>query len=157
MAVISGTNSYVTMEEAEAYFLQRLGADAWDGAVPSAKEAALVTATRLLDSMRWAGMAATDEQPLAFPRAITYFDPKKGALVTPTGVPPRVTNAQLELALHILNSPEVLSEEASVDEMSLAKLNLGKIRKAPTIPAAVLSEVRPLLVNQGANLVWRAN
>ncbi len=48
----AGSNSYVTLEAAEAYFAGRLHADAWTGASAADKEAALLTACRHIEACR---------------------------------------------------------------------------------------------------------
>jgi hypothetical protein len=157
MAVIVNQNSYVSLADAEAYFLTRLGSDMWSEATPEQKEAALCTATSLLDNMRWCGMTAVEGQPLAFPRKLSFFDPKEGRVVTPDATPARITSAQLELTLHLLESDDALSASTSVDSLSVGPISLTTIRKASAVPVRVLNMVRPLLINNGANLVWRAN
>jgi hypothetical protein len=66
------SNSYVTLQEAEAYFAERLRVDAWTGASDADKEKALLTACRHLERHRYCdggGPAFTDpRQRLAFPR-----------------------------------------------------------------------------------------
>ena len=157
MAVIVNQNSYVSLTDADAYFLARLGSEVWSEATPEQKEAALRTATSLLDNMRWCGMTAVEGQPLAFPRKMSFFDPSQGRVVTPEGLPPRLVNAQLELSLHLLESEDALSAVTSVESLSVGPISLTNIKKAASVPARVLNMVRPMLVNNGANVVWRAN
>ena len=82
MALIKGTNSYRTVEEADAYFEDRLDAAAWTSASDELKGQALVTATAILDNMNWNGYAVSESQSLAFPRIGSYFDPRKGVEVS---------------------------------------------------------------------------
>jgi hypothetical protein len=46
------SNSYVTLQEAEAYFADRLRVDAWSGASSADKEKALLTACRHVEACR---------------------------------------------------------------------------------------------------------
>ena len=68
MALVKGTNTYVTVDEADTYFETRLDVAAWVNADVAQKEAALVTATSLLDEKPWNGYTPTVTQKLAFPR-----------------------------------------------------------------------------------------
>lgn len=48
--------AYATIEEAQAYFDERLYTDAWDDAEEADKTKALATATRAIDRLNFAGM-----------------------------------------------------------------------------------------------------
>lgn len=90
MALNKGINSYVTVAEGEAYFKDRLDSTGWSSADTTVKANALVTATSILDSLYWTGVAVSSTQPLAFPRAGSYFDPRLGTTVQLANVPKRV-------------------------------------------------------------------
>lgn len=159
MAVSKGTNSYVTVAEADAYFLDRISATSWSAADTTKKGQALVTATSMLNEMAWAGAAMSDTQPLAFPRVCEYFDPKAGALLYLDGssVPDRVIRATYELAIHLLNNEGLLDSTGTIDSISVGPVRLDSIKPAERLPDTVRRVVKPLLVNAGANLWWRAN
>jgi hypothetical protein len=65
VATISGadSNSYLSLEDAEAYFAARLRSDAWDGASESDKEKALLTACRRIEGHR----LQVHRRPYGFP------------------------------------------------------------------------------------------
>lgn len=157
MAVTLNENSYVTLVEAEAYFAQRLSSEAWVEASSANKEAALVTATNVLDNMRWNGVAVSDSQLLCFPRDISYFDARLGRHITVSDTPKRIKDAQIELALHLLENPDTLQSTTSIDSLKVGPIDLTDIKKASLVPQRIHVMVQPLLVNNGANLVWRAN
>ena len=159
MAVTKGTNSYVTVEEADAYFADRLDVAVWVSADPAQKGQALMTATSMLDEMTWAGSAISESQFLAFPRTCEYFDPKLGMMVFLDGTitPQRVINATYELAYHLLNNDGLLDNTGSVEEISIGPIRLSGLKSASPIPSHVSRSIKPLLVNAGANLWWRAN
>jgi hypothetical protein len=158
MALVKGTNSYVTVAEADAYFDDRLNAAAWTSADESTKSKALVTATRLVDDFRWEGAAVSADQALAFPRNGYYFDPRKGCLASfPEGTPQKVCDAVCELALHIMEEPDVLSNSGAVQDLQVDTVGLTKISAAPKIPYSIKRLLNPLLVNGGSNVWWRAN
>ena len=93
-----GETSYVTLAEAEAYMASRTDSDAWDGLTEPEREAALVTAARVLDSHRWKGRRVEREQPMAWPRTGTTYD---GWDVPSNEVPEVVRRAQMELAAEV--------------------------------------------------------
>src|SRR5690606_32982672 len=68
--------SYVTLEEANAYMDRLIDAGAWDNADEGTREKALVEATRRIDMQRWRGRKR-DDGPRAFPRC--FWEPGKRA------------------------------------------------------------------------------
>ena len=159
MALTKGTNSYVTLEEAETYFEGRLDAAAWTSVDDSFKEQALITATSMLDYMNWAGVAVSQSQSLAFPRTGTYFDPRMGAevLFGDTEAPVRVKEATYEIAHHLLNNDGLLDQSGSATKIEVGRVLLDKLKTAPYIPAHATRLITPMLVNGGATSWWRNN
>jgi hypothetical protein len=157
MALAKNVNSYVTLTEADAYFADRLDADAWTSTDATNKAKALITATGQLDQMSWVGVAVSNSQKLAFPRSLSYYDPKLGAQISTAGTPDRVLNATYELALHLLTNEGVLDSGSSVMSLSVDTIRLDTITPAEKIPGIVRTLIKPLLVNNGAQTWWRAN
>lgn len=158
MALAVGVNSFVSLADAEAYFADRLDVAAWTEATDPQKEAALVTATSILDGKTWAGYAVAEDQDLAFPRLGSYFDPKVGyAIVFPEDVPDRVKKATYELAYHLLNNDGLLDDTGSVDGLTIGPVRLFDLQRAATVPSIVFNLIRPMLMNGGRNQWWRAN
>lgn len=62
-------NSYSSVADADAYFVARLNATDWTGAVTATKQSALITATRMIDRQTWQGTPTVTDQPLAWPRS----------------------------------------------------------------------------------------
>ena len=161
MPLVVGSNAYLDVATAGAYFEFRLDADAWADAKSSERGAALVSATRLLDSLNWIGRATDSNQSLAFPRIGNYRDPKIGAVVSlgSAEVPQRVLDATCELALHLLRNPGVESGEELPDSIAVegaVSLTGLKSTKTGVIPAGVYRGITPLL-ERGNNSWWRAN
>jgi hypothetical protein len=103
IATVGGTtsNSYGTLAEAEAYFLNRLDTEDWDDAEQAEQEQALIQATLQLDELDYIGQPATDTQALKWPRV----DDDVFALVWgETEIPPKLKLAEFELALSLLDS-----------------------------------------------------
>lgn len=65
-----GTNTYVSLADAETELLSWLDTTSWDAASDPDKSAALITATRAIDGLRLIGRRSADEQTLEFPRDI---------------------------------------------------------------------------------------
>lgn len=158
MALTKGTNSYVSVAEADAYFWDRLDAVSWLSNDNIRKGQALVTATSLLDTMNWSGVAVSETQALAFPRMGEYFDPRVGTVVGfGNEVPKRVIDATFELAHHLLNNSGLFDETGSVTNLQVGSIVLEKITTPPKVPGSVLRQIKPMLENGGTNLWWRAN
>lgn len=158
MALTKGLNAYATVEEADAYFVERLDTAAWTEATPEQKSAALVTATSVLDDQIWTGTAISELQALAFPRAGSYFDPRLGmSVMLDSNVPVRITKAVVELAHHLLNNDGLLDDTGTVTGLGVGSINLTNVMKASLIPANVKRLINPLLQNAGASSWWRAN
>lgn len=158
MALVKNVNSYVTINEANTYFEDRLDVAAWTTASDAQKSQALITATKLLDELNWTGVAVSASQSLAFPRSGTYYDPKIGMEVELTSsIPNRILLGTYELAYHLLNNDGVLDETGSVRDISVGGISLNSIIQTSKIPKTVKSLIKPLQTNSGANLWWRAN
>jgi hypothetical protein len=84
-------NSYAAVADADSYFEAHLYASAWTAATATTKAAALVMATRLVDSQyQFNGFRAHDTQALQWPRE-RCPDPDRN-LVTSTTLSPVLTN-----------------------------------------------------------------
>jgi hypothetical protein len=107
-------NSYATVADCDAYHEGHLYADAWTAAMQARKEAALVMATRLIDSQfQFNGYRAHNGQALQWPRE-KCPDPDEGVLgisvlgwandnfVEPDLVPSPVLQATCEMARELL-------------------------------------------------------
>lgn len=159
MALVKNTNSYVTVAEANTYFGNRLDVAAWDNASDTLKEQSLITATSMLDELRWVGLAASADQPLAFPRTGIYFDPRLGTNVTLDGasVPDRILKATYEQAYHLLNNDGLLDATNRVSSLEVGPIKLERITTANKRPGVVRKLTSPLLERGGMGAWWRAN
>ena len=159
MALQKDINSYADISEAESYFEDRIDIDVWTSADEGVKSKALVTASSLLDSLNWAGVAVSDSQALAFPRTGTYFDPRVGVVKSLDSVNAtlRLKNATFELAYHLLNNEGLLTDTGKVRSLDVGSIALNTIIAPSTIPSAVKRLIRPMLINNGSNAWWRAN
>lgn len=158
MALSKGTNSYATVEEADAYFADRLDVDAWTSASAEQKAQALITATSMLDGLSWTGVIADEAQSLSFPRSGDYFDPRLGYRATfDENVPTRIIQATYELAYHLLNNDGLMDETGSVASLEVGSVKLTGLSGAGAFPQNVTRLINVLKRNGGANTWWRAN
>ena len=131
-----GLNSYVTVDEAHAYFDNQFNAEEWFDSNESEK--ALVTASGILTRLSWLGTATpTSTNPLAWPRNITTFVPINGTDVTLTDdrstvsnggtIPQFIKDATCELAAHIIrNGATTITNESGGPVVR--DLTVGSIR-----------------------------
>lgn len=155
---LSAENCYVTLEEAENYFIGRLDSNQWDDTTMEEKKQSLVTATRLLDFESYSGVAVDVSQPLAFPRTGSYYDPKIGSLIEfDDGIPKRIKQAVYELAYHLLTNDNILDQSSSVEEIKIDTIMIKKVRAPSKINATVYGLIAPLLEKGSSNIWWRAN
>ena len=111
MTLEVGTNSYVTVAEADAYFADLYDRDKW--ASEANKEGALISATQQLDLLcDWYGWKSDADQVLEFPR-VPDADP----------VPQAVKDAQCEIAYAIIDAGSVSTEGGD----PLAELKAGSV------------------------------
>ena len=159
MALAKGINSYVTVEEADAYFADRLDVAAWVDANATQKAQALVTATSVLDEQLWTGTAISESQPLAFPRAGVYFDTKLGFAVVldAVAVPDRIVRATFDQAYHMLNNDGLLDDTGSVTDLNISSISLSSVIAPNLISKGVKRLISPLLASAGSTMWWRAN
>lgn len=158
MALTINVNSYVTLDEANAYFATRADSDKWFALDNNAKEDAIVTATNYLDdTSEYVGVAVSTSQALAWPRSGTYYEPKFGQQIDldETVAPDRVKRAVYEMALHLVENPCVLSTTATMDGVQVGSMMLTDYKEPSRKPHMVRKVIAPLLQSSG-NGLWRA-
>jgi len=168
MALIKGTNSYVTASEADSYFEDRLDVASWIQSGDDLKEQALITATNILDEMSWAGQVQNQNQSLAFPRAGSFMDTSRGlriAFSTFTFVTTDeeegslgrdmrlVRRATYELAYHLVNNDGIMDRTGSVENIKVGSIEITEVQDASTFPSIVRKVVQPMLRNN--TKYWR--
>lgn len=121
MAIVVGTNSYITRVEADTYWSDRANA-VWAAASDAAKDAALYESAAYLDGhYSWIGTLEDTAQLLGWPR--TGATDNEGRTVT--GVPSKVEDSQAELALQALSGSLVPSQ--AKDDTRTKKEKVGEI------------------------------
>ncbi len=97
-SVISEHPTYGTVQEADRYFAVLLHGELWNRTPPLKRYKALVTATRQIQTLRFAGVKTDPDQVLEFPRS--------GA----TEVPLYVRYATYEEGLNLLKGADLTTE-----------------------------------------------
>ena len=133
-ATLSGanSNSYVTLAEAEAYFLTVPHAEHWTGS-NDAKNRVLISATRYLDVFTYYGERCTTTQALKWPRKKFKVD---GVEINCTFIPSQIKSATFELAHALLYDGEsfigTTGKDAVYDEVELGELKVKYNTKTQT-------------------------
>lgn len=133
MAIIVGTDAYIDIAGADAYFAGRLYSDAWTNATDIDKEKALKQATKAVDRQPFKGRPVYLDQPLAFPRCYLTpgtppsqyrFDLLPGWWCE-TGVPQAVKDACCEEALALLERGN--SQRRKLQQEGVLSVNIGNL------------------------------
>lgn len=113
-------NSYVTVQEAAAYFSHRTHSEAWGEF--DEQPAALCTASQMLDwYIKWKGIKASAEQAMLWPR--TEVSRNDGTLVADDIIPPELKVAVYELALSSLDADRTEDNPlAGIDQVKAGTL-----------------------------------
>lgn len=101
--IVPGANSYIGVEDANAFLLVYPEFDVWDALDDDEKAKLLMYATRVIDeNVNFNGRKVSDLQPLEFPRKEAW-DSKTGKFIPSNIVPASVKNATAIFALAIAN------------------------------------------------------
>jgi hypothetical protein len=164
MALVKGTNSFVTLNEANSYFDDRMDAAEWTSATDDVKEQALVTATNYLDELVYAGQVVSSEQMLAFPRTGVYTDSSRGTrsylsssytFVSDTDETEASLNRDIrllrracfELSYHMISNEGVMDRSGSFQSIKVGSISLVGETTAETLPYSIRKIVKPMLLN----------
>lgn len=105
VTITVGTNSYVTLAEADTFFAQRAFSDAWVG-VDDDKARSLIAAARHLDFLYiWKGYPTVTTQAMQWPR--NGVQSRTGGSVASDATPQDIKDAQCELAYQWIQSDQL--------------------------------------------------
>lgn len=129
-------NCYCSLAEAEAYVATLSFATDW-AVTDEAKKAAIITAARWLDTLRWKGIRSAQAQAMQWPRcgeyAVQFIDltvagtgyllDRDGYQIPTDTIPTAIKNANAEMALRLL------AEDRAADAGALvpSSLKLGSL------------------------------
>jgi hypothetical protein len=134
-------NSYVTLEEADAYFATRPNSSAWDDAAalsPPATEGALIHAAIRMDQEQYRWRRAESTQKRAWPR--TGQTDVDGCEIAADSIPEFVQLAQMELAVAMLQSD--LLVDSGLEAFRYLRVDVIEIEPAGRSAGALPANVR---------------
>jgi hypothetical protein len=141
-----GEDTFVSLEYANAYFARRPYSSAWTTATEEARENALIAAARHLDVLDWEGFRTSKAQPLSWPRR--YVLDHEGELVPADFIPPRLAQAQCELAILSL-AKDLTTIEPGIRRKRVGDLEVEYESAMPDVlPAHVRRLVSSLMRDQ---------
>lgn len=131
-----GTNTYLSLADAETYFATRLFSTDWTG-TDDIKSQALIMATKKIDRQILKGIKATQTQALQFPRAF-YVDDSYSRQIgltidnihgegwyVETSVNQRIKDAQCEEAIALLAAGTTANKRAELQAQGVKSFTLG--------------------------------
>jgi hypothetical protein len=138
---IANADTFVTLDDADAFFSDRNEGE-WAAASNTVREAALRQAATYLGMVyRWPGQATKVDQALPWPR---YGVPSGGGFFPSNEIPRQVNDAQLLLALEVINRGTILRRvdpAAQVIEKTIAAKGMSRTLKYATAPVDDVSEL----------------
>lgn len=160
---VAGANSYVTLDEANAYLAYHAQRVAWAALSDDDKAAAIVQATRALDSgCSWKGQKVDLQQARAWPRYGVIieggpgvaWEPRRSRYMGGVGdneVPTAVKEASMELAALMMAGDRT----ADSDSAGIKSVNLGDnaiaVEFDPTTTPKLLGKIVPLMLSDYIN------
>jgi len=161
MAIVVGTNSYISRANAITYFVSRLYSDVFDDATNDNKDASLIQATRELDLMfNWDGEITDSDQDLRFPRSgLVTCD---GVELPDDEIPLQIANATCEQALYILTGdpsqkPSLLEKGFKKAKLDVMEVEADRMMRRDQIGQAVITAVGCLGTPKGNATVGGAS
>lgn len=121
-SIISNADSYITLTEANDYWINHGNPVLWSSATDSEKEAAIRYATQFIESSySFKGSLISTEQPLSFPR--TAFYDREGRILAGEGVIPKaIKDASAELALRHLDNNLFFQAQQAIGSIKKEKV-----------------------------------
>ena len=107
-ATIGGefANSYCDKAFADAYASNQHWQAAWFAVLGEARQVALISATKWLETVSYSGTRCTATQALAWPRSGSSCD---GVASTCDIIPLKIRQAEVELAYQLINNPDAIT------------------------------------------------
>ena len=144
MALIVGTDSFASLEEAAAHNAAHPFGAAWgaDSLTDAERETYARLATRLLnDTVRWRCRASTETQVLVFPAQDLVS--LTGRLIPNTEIPVEIVRATSELSRRLVNNSALLDDQELevLDIRRSGRTNFGGGAIRKPIPDAVMDYI----------------
>lgn len=147
MPLLVGVNSYLSADDADSYFVDRLYVQAWTDATTAQRESALVMAARSIDSQHYQGAITSDIQAMAWPRTGVYD--LEGRAIGAAVVPDAIRHAQAEIALGILQEDPADARDPAVKKMQAGSVSVEyrSGTSATALRGAALALLKPFLAD----------
>jgi hypothetical protein len=159
-SVVDGANSYASVADSDAYHEAHLYASAWTSATTQNKTAALVMATRLIDSeFQFNGYKTDAEQALMWPRTqCPDPDSSEDAIINAdiTGpyfaddvIPSQLVDAVCELARRLLvedRTADATGGPGGIDKLDIAGAIMIEFNE---------NNPKPVIPNEVSKLLWK--
>lgn len=147
----SDANSYCSLAVADQFHLERVPVAAtWADASVSERTAALIWATRLLDSLyEWEGSVVTETQALLWPRSGLLY--RSGYSVPTTVIPVELQRATAEFARQLMVADRTADNDVAaqgISSITAGPVSIdfdgsAKAASATTVPDIVRSMIPP--------------
>lgn len=139
----SDANSYVTLEEANAYFVDRPHSSAWGES--SEQESMLILASRMLDwYVHWKGYRSSTTQSMLWPR--TGVIRRDASEIATDIIPSEVKIAVYELALSSIEEDRTIdSALAGLEEIKAGSLTVKANINDPDSPDVIPEKIWRIL------------
>lgn len=130
MAITVGTDTYISVADADAYHTAHGDSDDWSSASTAEKEGALRLGTQALDLThrgRWQGRRSTEAQALDWPRDGVYD--ADGYLLLNTATPSGIANASAELARRHITDETALMPDTDSAPIKSESVQVGSLKE----------------------------
>lgn len=131
VATVGGatSNTYVTRDEANTYFGDRIDGDDWTSAANDTKDRALLTAAKRIDLEKYEGEKTDTDQALQWPRLYVFDEVVDPDEELPSDeIPEKVKRAQMELAFAYITG-SVAPTPTGADEFK--RITIGRFTVEP--------------------------
>lgn len=141
--IVTGAQSYVSIDEANAYHTAMQNTD-WDNLADAEKETALTLATRSVDQLygeRYMSVVRSETQKLLFPRS-AFYD-RHFRYVSDTTIPQALKDAVCEIAYLYATGVDIFPAENTDNTVGSYSVTLGSISESTTYRQAKNIESYP--------------
>jgi len=152
MAITVGTDSYISLADAESYFETRLHAGNRNEATDTDKEKALKHATRMIDDLfAWPGELTDEDQVLDWPRSDVVDS--EGRDIASDAIPVPIENGTCEQALYLLGAIDPTTEPDLIKQgFSKAKLGPMEVETDKTMIPDQIGPAVPIAIGELGSL-----
>lgn len=141
-------NSYVTVDEANAYFGDAFGRGLWAAATTADREALVITASRYLDQyVNWYGVPTDPDQSMGWPRSGTSYPNDQ--------IPSKLKYATFELAYYILEGGGLAFAQQTVDSVKVGPISVDFSKNSTD--AGIPSFIESLISDLGTPIIVGGN